>query len=173
MELTRRDALVALGGIGGGAAAVGTARKGSFDGLDQEEVTDRLHAVAEAIYPSDLEIDRSFVSTYVIGRLDGRDGYVREQADALSGLDVHARRRTGRAVTALAPSDRRSVLRSMGVHTAHPNPDGTLQERVRYFVVNDLLYVLFSTPTGSELVGVENPPGHPGGREAYQRGPDE
>lgn len=173
MELTRRDALAALGGIGGGAAAVGAARQRDVDDLDGDEVTDRLHAVAEAIYPSELEIDRSFVATYVVGRLEGREEHVREQAAALDGLDAHARRRTGRSVTALGPSDRRSVLRSMGAHAAHPIPDGTLQERVRYYVVNDLLYALFSTPTGGELVGCENPPGHPGGREAYQRGPGE
>lgn len=172
MELTRRDALAALGGIGGGAAAVGAARQDGFEGLDREEMTDRLHAVAEAIYPSELEVARSFVSTYVVGRLEDRAEYVRGQADALDRLDAHARWRRGRSMTALGAPDLRSVLRSMGAHVAHPIPDGTSQERVRYYVVNDLLYVLFSTPTGGELVGVENPPGHPGGLEAYQRGPD-
>lgn len=173
MELTRRDALVALGVIGSGTAALGTARRGVFDDLDEDEVTDRLQAVAEAIYPSEVDVDRSFVSTYVMRRLRNRDEYVRAQSDALQTLDVHARRQTGRSLTSLQPSDRRSVLRTMGVHTAHPNPEGTPQERVRYYVVNDLLYVLFSTPTGGELVGCENPPGYPGGLEAYQRGPDE
>ena len=173
MELTRRDALVALGAVGGGSAALGTARHGLFDDLDEEEVTDRLHAVAEVIYPSEVDVDRSFVSTYVVGRLNDREEYVRAQADALQTLDSHARSQAGRSVTALQPSDRRSVLRTMGVHTAHPNPDGTPQERVRYYVVNDLLYVLFTTPTGGELVGCENPPGYPGGLDAYQRGPDE
>lgn len=173
MELTRRDALVALGAIGGGTAALGTVRRGVFNDLDEDEVTDRLHAVAETIYPSEVDVDRSFVSTYVVGRLNNRDEYVRAQADALETLDIHARRQAGRSVTALQSSDRRSVLRTMGVHTAHPNPDGTPEERVRYYVVNDLLYVLFSTPTGGELVGCENPPGHPGGLDAYQRGPDE
>lgn len=173
MRLTRRDALVALGAIGGGTAALGTVRQGVFDDLDDEAVTDRLYAVAEVIYPSEVEIDRSFVSTYVLGRLSNRDEYVRAQADALKTLDSHARQQAGRSLTALDSSDRWSALRTMGVHTAHPNPDGTPQERVRYYVVNDLLYVLFSTPTGGELVGCENPPGHPGGLDAYQRGPNE
>jgi len=173
MELTRRDALVALGAIGGGTAVLGTVRQGVFDDLDEDAVTDRLYAVSEVVYPTEIDIDRSFVSTYVVGRLNNREAHVRAQSDALERLDTHARRQAGRSLTALNPSERRSVLETMGVNTAHPNPDGTPAERVRYYVVNDLLYVLFSTPTGGELVGCENPPGYPGGVEAYQRGPTE
>lgn len=172
MELTRRDALVVLGGITGGAAVVGTVRE-TFDDFDEDGVTDRLHAVAEAIYPPAVDVDRGFVSTYVVGRLGGRERYAREQSEALETLDDHARRRTGRSIPALTPSRRRTVLTNMGVHVAHANPEGTVQERVRYYVVDDLLYVLFSTPVGGKLVGCENPPGYPGGVDAYQRGPGE
>jgi len=172
MKLTRRDALVALGAIGVGTAAIGTARQGLPGDVDETEMTDQLHAAAEVIYPAAVEVDRSFVETYVLGRLGNRERHLREQSNALDQLDSHARRHAGQSFTALSESRRRSTLRSMGVHTAHPNPDGTVPERVRYYVVNDLVYVLFSTPTGGELVGCENPPGYPGGLEAYQRGPD-
>ena len=68
---------------------------------------------------------------------------------------------------------RRQVLQSMGVTTVHPTADGTTAEQVRFYLVNDLLYVLFTSPKSSELTGIDNPPGHPGGREAYRRGSGE
>jgi len=54
---------------------------------------------------------------------------------------------------------------------ADENPDGTAAERVRFFVVNELLLALYASPTGGELVGIENPQGYAGGAESYQRGP--
>jgi hypothetical protein len=42
---------------------------------------------------------------------------------------------------------------------------------VRYYVVNELLLALYASPTGGELVGIENPQGHPGGTASYQQGP--
>ncbi|PSQ18424.1 hypothetical protein BRC99_00075 [Halobacteriales archaeon QS_7_69_60] len=57
------------------------------------------------------------------------------------------------------------------VDTAAEVPDGSTAERVRYYVVNDLLMALYASPTGGELVGLENPRGHPGGTDSYQRGP--
>jgi hypothetical protein len=36
-----------------------------------------------------------------------------------------------------------------------------------------MLYALFTSPTGSELVGIENPTGHPGGYESLTRLPEE
>jgi len=59
----------------------------------------------------------------------------------------------------------------MSVDTADPVPDGDDVERVRYYVVNELLFALYSSPTGGELVGLENPRGNPGGLASYQRGP--
>jgi hypothetical protein len=62
----------------------------------------------------------------------------------------------------------------MGADTADPDPDpdGTDAGRVRYYVVNELLYALYASPTGGELVGIENPRGYPGGTASYRRGPD-
>ena len=61
------------------------------------------------------------------------------------------------------------LLRGIGVETADPVPDGTLTERVRFYLVNDLLFAFYASPTGGRLVGIENPIGHPGGIESYQR----
>jgi len=70
----------------------------------------------------------------------------------------------------LSVADRDSLLREVGADTAPPDPDGTNAERVRFYVVNELLYALYTSPTGGELVGIENPQGHPGGTDTYQRG---
>jgi len=45
--------------------------------------------------------------------------------------------------------------------------------RVRYYLVNDLLFALYSSPTGGKLVGIENPQGHPGGTGSYQQPPND
>lgn len=172
MELSRRDALAALGAIGVGTAAIGTRRQRNNQSMDDEETITQLLAAAEAIYPTAVDVDRSFIETVVMGRLDGRETYVAEQRITLTTLNTHARRIAGERFSQLDVEARRSVFRQFGVSRAHPNPDGTDEERIRYYVVNDLLFVLFSTPRGGELVGVENPPGYPGGVESYQRGPD-
>ncbi|MFP4188543.1 MAG: twin-arginine translocation signal domain-containing protein, partial [Halobacteriales archaeon] len=76
MELTRRDALVALGvagaATGGGAYAV--SRLDDQDGA--RSVVDRLAPVAEVVYPSEVDVTRDFLETYVVGRVDDRDGYI-------------------------------------------------------------------------------------------------
>jgi len=73
----------------------------------------------------------------------------------------------------LGTERRDATLRAMGVDTAEPNPDGNPRERVRYYLVNELLFALYSSPTGGELVGLENPQGHPGGTESYRQPPDD
>lgn len=173
MQLSRRDAIVALGALGGTATVAGTLRnRDEAPGAD-EAVTSRLLATARAIYPPAVAVDRSFITTYVRGRLEDRPNYAEGQTAALQDLRDASRRSAGRPFTELDIDGRRSVLRRMGVPRAQPHQDGTVEERIRYYVVNDLIYVLFSTPVGGQLVGCENPPGYPGGLEAYQRGPEE
>jgi hypothetical protein len=64
------------------------------------------------------------------------------------------------------------VPSEMGLSITDPRPAGTDRERVRYYLVDELLYALYASPTGGRLLGIENPPGHPGGLDSYQRGPD-
>lgn len=170
MRLTRRDAMVALGAMGG-AVLVGSSRRNRTTAFEDDDTVRLLHAAAEAIYPSDVEIDRAFIDTFVRGRLATRQGAQQAQTEALADLDRRSRHVTGRSFPNLSIDDRRQVLRTIGVHRAPPVPDGTEEERIRFHVVNDLLYVFFSTPPGASLVGLHNPPGYPGGRQAYQRTP--
>jgi hypothetical protein len=101
-----------------------------------------------------------------------RDGAARSGFhETVATLNERAVEWHGAPFPELSPPTRDQLLRELGTHTADERPDGTTAERVRYYVVNELLLALYSSPTGGELVGIENPQGHPGGIESYQRGP--
>lgn len=174
VELSRRDAIVALvAGTGGGVAnlAAGAVFEDSDRpdaGLLTQAEVDTLVAVAEVVYPSELAGVKQFVEGYVGGLGEDRKSAV---AATLSELDSHTRRTRGRSFADLPPAARESVLRGLGVNRVEPAPGGTFPERVRYFVVNQLLYGLFTSPKGSRLVGISNPVGYPGGYESYQKPP--
>jgi hypothetical protein len=170
MELTRRDALVALGGAGaaaGGAYAVTSLE----DENTARRVVERLRPVAEVVYPSEVDVTRDFLETYVVGRVEDRDGYLDGVADALDSIDSYAQGMRDVPFAEAPPDARDSLLRYMGVDEAEPDPDGTDAERVRYYIVNELQYALYTTPVGGRLVGTENPIGYPGGGNTYRRGP--
>lgn len=167
MDLSRRDVLAALAAVGVSTTA------GCFDRPDAlgDHELDSLVALAEVVYPSEVSGIRDFVEQYSIGRVTGRTEYERGMVDAISTLDDYATDWFDAEFTDLSPADRDTLLDQMSVDVADPVPDGTPPERVRFYLVNDLLYAFYSTPTGGELVGIENPPGHPGGTTSYQRGP--
>jgi hypothetical protein len=177
MELTRRDALAALASagvvVGGGVAAL--AREPvelDGDGPDGETVQSVLVAVAEIVYPSAVSNVPAFVESYSPTRLrerpDYRDGVVEAvaelEANAAVWLDADS-------FLALDTESQERLLVQLGVRSAEPDPDGTTAERLRYYLVNELLFALYASPTGGELVGIENPQGHPGGTTSYQRRP--
>lgn len=168
MELTRRDAFVALAALGAGSAAVGQRRDPA---PDSETVMRTLVAVAEVLYPERVDVTESFVTTYVRGRSHVRSDFEAALADAVAVLDRRGRGTHDRPFADLGPDRRRAVIRRLGVDRVRANPDGTDAQRVRYFVVHELLYALYASPVGGRLLGIENPPGYPGGRAAYQRGP--
>jgi len=179
---SRRQFLTALGGTAlaaaaygygtdsGRSAAAGSATPSSTHPASGDHI-DALTAIASAVYPSDVSVERSFIESRVFGRVEPEPDHFEKLVAAIEAVDNHARARFGGRVTDLSAGRRRQVLQSMGVTTVHPAADGTTAEQVRFYVMNDLLYALFTSPVGGELLGVDNPPGHPGGREAYQRGP--
>ncbi len=173
MELTRRDALGALaaaGVVGGGAVAYEAADPFGDDSGPDHDPVETLRAVAEVVYPSELDGVDEFVETYVAGRATDRPGYRSGIAAATGKLDELAREWYDAAVADLSPGDRDALLRDVGADTAPPDPEGTDAQRIRFYIVNELLYALYTSPTGGRLVGIENPQGHPGGIETYQRG---
>jgi len=176
-ELDRRDVMKALGAagiaVGGGSALLEwTGSDGGSDPLLTDHERQTLHAVATTVYPSEVGGVESFVDGYMSRRLRADTDRVGAVRDALSALDSYAQEWEGDDFRTLEPTKRDETLRAMGVDQAEPSPDGAPRERVRYYLVNELVFGLYSSPTGGELVGIENPQGHPGGTESYQQPPD-
>jgi hypothetical protein len=187
VKLTRRDAVAAIaavGAVGVGSVAAGYDPPRADDGGGSGEkvdgngdgeppvsadLLDVMDAAAAVVYPSDVTGRRAFVERYVVGRTENRAAYRRGLAATAAELDAIARDWRDAGFADLSPDARDGVLRGLGVTTAEPEPDGTVSERVRFYVVNDLLFAFYSSPTGGRLVGVENPVGHPGGTESYRR----
>jgi hypothetical protein len=183
MELTRRDALAALAASGvavGAGTVLGGDAENALDAYpfagdstseaSTEERMDSLLAVAAVVYPAEVSGLEEFVGTYALGRTEDRPDYREGMVEALSTLDEYARTWHDAEFRTLDAETGDSVLDQMGVDTADPDPDGGDAQRVRYYLVNELLYALYSSPTGGKLVGIENPQGHPGGTGSYQRG---
>ena len=189
MELTRRDALVAAAGTGvsvggvalsiahsepgrevSGSASAAGAGKGVDEGLPATFV-----AVARAIYPDRVEGIGEFVRTYVAEQFgaDGEKVEFRRTAtrETARELDELAATRHDASVVDLDPETVSTLLREVGADVAEPDLSGTFAQRLRLYVVNELHYALYTSPTGGKLVGIENPIGHPGGARSYKRGP--
>jgi hypothetical protein len=182
-ELTRRDAIAALAaaGITGSAAVAGcsTDEDGSPDGENggtppgpvDERHLDVLTAAAEVLYPSDLDGVDAFVAEFVRGRAAERPDHAAGIADTAEYVVEWTDAWLDGEFPELNVERREEALDRIGAREAEPDPAGTDAERVRYYVVNELLFALYASPTGGELVGIENPQGHPGGIESYRRGP--
>lgn len=169
MRLTRRDALAAL--AAGTASAAGcSAPEVDGEGLDPA-AADTLVAAAAVLYPTDVENTGEFVRTYTRGRT--RDDARRRRGIEATTADLRrvAREWYGEAFTTMSVERRKATLRETGADTADPDPQGGLANRVRFHVVDELLYALYTSPAGGRLAGVENPVGHPGGTTSYQQGP--
>jgi hypothetical protein len=178
MELSRRDALVALATTGvvsgniGAVVAEHEEKQGNGKGDSKGPVAHvpTLFSLAEVLYPSDVDITEEFVKTYVVGRSVEDEAYHEEMAAATAYLDEQARERQGKPFVALSMDARDTLLRELGLHEVDSDPEGTRHEKVRYYLINELLYALLTTPEGGSLIGLENPPGYPGGLQSYQGG---
>jgi hypothetical protein len=175
MELTRRDAMGALAaaGVAVGAGVVADRFAGTEDdppAFDDHALATTV-AIAHAVYPSEVETVESFVRTYALSRSEDDDAYRAGMADAVAALDDYAREWYDSEYVALDADTAETALHEMGVDVEDPDPDGVPAERVRYYLVNELLYALYTSDTGGRLVGIENPQGFPGGTDSYQRGP--
>lgn len=177
-ELTRRDAVAALAaaGIGLGGIAVYTSDKWDQSSPDGKPIDDldmsMLRAVAEVLYRTDVAIADDFLEAYVRGRWQNDTSYYEGMADGVTAFNEYAQEEYDTSFESLTVDERDALFRTLGLDDVRPDPKGTEEEKIRYYVVNDLLYALYTTRVGGELAGVENPPGHPGGLDAYQRGPE-
>lgn len=173
VELTRRDTLITLVG-GTTISSLALQEINDFTrtsaGFSDDELNTLL-ALADVVYPSKIDISKSVIRSYT-DRMNGPR--FRQMQRTISGLDRISRRVFGASFRAVPVSKRDRLLRYFGVDRVQPRPDGTLAERIRFHLVNPLLYVLFTNPKGSTLYGIDNPIGHPGGLDdllRYQESP--
>lgn len=173
MRLTRRDAVLSL--LVGASASTGAyglttagTEQAARSDVDADAVVPTLVSVAEVIYPSAVTGTETFVEEYFSRLPDRRQASVAAAADE---LDSYALRTRGTRFADISAENGDSVLRSLGVDRTGGSSDGDLPERVRYYVVNQLLYGLYTSPKGGRLLGIQNPVGHPGGYESYQKPP--
>ncbi len=189
MELTRRDALAAVAALGGAAGAgtalltdarrdqpeaTGTAevdRAGAEAGQLGDHERRTMVAIARVVYPSAVSGTETFVRTYLDRRTAARPTLAASIAETVSTLDDLGRDWHGERFVDLDSETAERLLREVGADTADADPAGTDAERVRYRLVNELLFALYASPTGGRLVGIENPQGHPGGLASYREGP--
>lgn len=178
MELTRRDALAALSAATSAAIAGCSAPTGESGGeqdsappeLDVQGM-ETLVALATVLYPSEAENVEGFVEAYAAERMRSDPDHGRGVVDAVGYLNEYAETIYGERYASLPANKREEALDEIPIDTVDPVPDGTEPQQVRYFLVNDLLYAFYASPTGASLAGLENPPGFPGGTSSYQRGP--
>jgi hypothetical protein len=178
LELTRRDALLAAaGGATASMAAVVTV-DGMREAKSNAPTDDTsfspaeirgLRTVAEAVYPSEVSIADGFVETYARNVAPQRREEMRNTLDTVDDVAHH---RLDSPMDDLSPSEFVDLLGALGVDRVGSDPDGSVPERIRYYLVNELLYALFTTPKGSRLVGIDNPVGHPGGYRSYREEPE-
>ncbi len=188
-ELTRRDALKALGAAGvtvtGGAAAL--AWNESEDDDTVESAEDDADASESEFGEHERETYRAVAAMSIRARWQAyRSSSTATSPDGsrqtpsgrrkwrpLLRSDAYTREREDTVFTALDTETQEETLRGMGVNASDPDPHGDPRHRVRYYLVNDLLFALYSSPTGGELVGIENPQGYPGGTSSYQQPPND
>jgi hypothetical protein len=190
-ELTRRDVLSALGAAGvaagGGAVAASSAldadtdertgtpapgaAEGTTESLSEHELS-TVVAVASITYPSAVENVEAFVTQYVRGRVADDPDRAAAISDTVTYVDNYVDTWYDEdTYTSLSADNQNEALHKMGADRVTADPTAGSVQQVRYYLVNDPLFALYASPTGGELVGLENPQGYPGGTRSYQRGP--
>ncbi|ELZ83171.1 hypothetical protein C453_14236 [Haloferax elongans ATCC BAA-1513] len=170
--LTRRDALITFAAAGAVAVGVVGAQRPlqpNDPGTLEDRDVQTMLAVAEVVLPSVVTVESGFVTTYFRRTGDDR---ARELKRALAELDRESRREFGRHFADLSVETRDEYLKDLAVDRVPSDPTGDTAARLRYYIVDALLYALYSSPKGSKLLGIENPTGYPGGYDDYQRKPE-
>lgn len=161
MELTRRDAVTALTAAGITATA-GCAGLAGETGSDAEPMG-VLVSLADVLYPSDVEPTAEFIETFMYGRISDEESYREELTAGIETLNELAADEQGGAFHTLSTDQRTTVIENTELRTGSSEPDGSDVERVNYYLLDELLFAFYASPTGGELIGNKNPRGFPGG----------
>jgi hypothetical protein len=161
MELTRRDAIGALGTAG----IVSLAGCSGFFGSETGENAgiQTLVALGAVLYPSDVEVTEEFVETYMYGRISDEESYSERLASGVETLDGEAQSANGAPFRELSEAERLGLIEDTALRSGDSVPDGTAIQRVNYHLIDELLFAFYASPQGGERVGNTNPRGWPGG----------
>lgn len=172
-QLTRRDALTVLGtasvattaGCSGLLSDSDTGETDAEPGEGGGDTTpmETLLALGEVLYPSDTDVTQSFIETYLMGRVADKDGYRTELKQGVTHLNSVAQEAHAAPFAALERSERVSLIQESELRSGVSLADGTDIQRVNYYLIDELLFAFYASPTGGELVGNENPRGFAGG----------
>jgi len=161
MELTRRDAVTALTAAGITASA-GCAGLSGDTGGDAEPM-DTLVGLAEVLYPSEVEPTAEFIETFMYARITDEESYREELTAGIETLNELAADQEGGAFHTLSVEQRTAVIENTDLRSGPSEPDGSDVARVNYYLLDELLFAFYSSPTGGDLIDNRNPRGYPGG----------
>lgn len=166
MKLTRRHAILAAAGVS--AVGLGTYELAAADAKTDGTFTQReqamLTTVAEVVYPWELESAADVLVPYC-SRLDDRRKAAMRRT--LAEFDRMARSAFGVPLETLSADEGRTLVRALGANRVESRPAGTLAERVRFHLVNTVLFALMTHPSGTAPFDIDNPVGYPGGFASY------
>ncbi len=165
MELSRRDALGALGvaGITSTAGCTDLFASDETDEPEDSEPIETLVGLAEVLYPSDIEPTAEFIETYLFGRITDEAAYEEELAHGVEAIDALADEQFETTFLDLDTDERVELFEETELRSGDSVAAGSSIERINYHLVDELLFAFYSSPTGGELVGNANPRGYPGG----------
>lgn len=161
MELTRRDAVTALTAAGITATAGCAGLTG--DGGGDAEPKAVLVGLADVLYPSDVEPTAEFIETFLYGRISDEESYREELTAGIETLNRLAADEQGGAFHTLSADQQVAVIENTDLRSGPSEPDGSDVARVNYYLLDELLFAFYSSPTGGELIDNKNPRGYPGG----------
>jgi len=122
-----------------------------------------MRSLATVLYPSQVDVTEEFLGTYLYSRIVDEEAYATAVTAAVGTLDSLAREQYDGAFRALETDQQESVVVDSDIKSGASVADGTDVERLNYHLVDELVFALYASPAGGELVGNRNPRGWHGG----------
>lgn len=171
MNLSRREALLGLLGVSTGVSLSTYELTGNRYGSDGRRSLSRrdreaLLTIADIVHPANPGGFEPVIARYVRRLPASRE---RALLGTLSELDGVSRRQLGAGFGSLSTPEARLLLEGLGVDGVQSNRQGTLAERIRFHLINSVMYALLTDPSGTAVLGIDNPVGYPGGFSSYTR----
>lgn len=170
---TRRKAIqvVAGGGITGLLSVVASDRLSNKRPTGMQSNISRgdfrtIQSVAEVVCPSPIRVNDDLITLIVEFIPETRHPLLSTTCFELNEYSLKTYGAQYYQIDSVPARDK--ILRQLGVHRVHSNSTGLFPQRVRYHLVNTILYVIFTHPVGSSIVGQTNPVGFAGGFAKYQ-----